>query len=66
MDPDLYNKHIEHRVPCANADAYAVIAAILLGILRGLREGIEPPEQAHGKFLEGAEFKQALLPAPIG
>ncbi len=50
MDPDLYHKRIEHRVPCANADPEAVIGAILGGILRGLRERIEPPEQEHGKF----------------
>ena len=66
LDPDLYNKRIEHRVPCANSEPNAVIAAILSGIVHGLREGIEPPEQAHGKFLAGAEFKQALVPAPIG
>ncbi|MBX9727214.1 MAG: hypothetical protein K2X09_08110 [Rickettsiales bacterium] len=66
MDPDLYNKRIEHRVACANAEPEAVICAILSGMLHGLREGIEPPEQAHGKFLAGAEFKQALSPAAIG
>lgn len=65
MDPDLYNKRIEHRVACANADPHAVIAAILSGLLNGLREGIEPPEQEHGKLAIGADFKQALLATPI-
>jgi glutamine synthetase len=64
MDPDLYNKRIEHRVPCANANPKAVIEAILAGILHGLRERIEPPEQEHGKF-STIDFKQALTLAAI-
>ena len=50
MEPDLYHKRIEHRVPCANADPEAAIAAMLRGVLLGLRERIEPPAQEHGKF----------------
>lgn len=49
-DPDPYSKRIEHRVPCANAEPEAVVAAILAAVLRGLREEIEPPEQEYGKF----------------
>lgn len=51
-DPDLYNKRIEHRVPCANADPEAAIAAMLEGVLKGLRDRIEPPEQTYGKKLQ--------------
>lgn len=50
MDPDPYNKRIEHRAPCANADPLAAITAMLDGVLKGLREQIEPPEQTYGKF----------------
>ncbi|PZP87092.1 MAG: hypothetical protein DI582_01100 [Azospirillum brasilense] len=46
---DHYNKRIEHRVPGADADPRAAIEAMLHGVLLGLRERIEPPEQEHGK-----------------
>lgn len=46
---DPYHKRIEHRVPGADAEPEAVIAAILDGVLMGLREKIEPPAQEHGK-----------------
>lgn len=59
-DPDFYNKRIEHRVPCANADPEAVVAAILEGMVHGLRARIEPPVQEHGKFNPTADFRQAL------
>ena len=65
MDPDPFNKRIEHRVPCANANPEAVIEAILAGMLHGLRERIEPPEQEHGKFA-AIDFRQALAGATIG
>jgi glutamine synthetase len=47
--PDFYDKRIEHRVPCANADPMLVIAAILKGVMMGLRTQIEPPPQQYGK-----------------
>lgn len=47
--PNHYDKRIEHRMPCANANPEAAIAVMLEGVLKGLRERIEPPEQAHGK-----------------
>ena len=50
--PNPYDKRIEHRMPCANANPEAVITAMLEGVLKGLRERIEPPEQAHGKRVE--------------
>lgn len=53
-DPDMYNKRIEHRVPCANAEPEAAITAMLEGVLKGLREKIEPPEQSHGKRVAAA------------
>lgn len=49
MHEDAYNKRIEHRVPCANADPAACIYAMLVSVLQGLREHIEPPPQEHGK-----------------
>jgi glutamine synthetase len=53
-DPDPYSKRIEHRVPCANADPTAAIEAMLSGVLRGLREKIEPPVQSYGKRVAAA------------
>ena len=50
MHPDPYDKRIEHRVPCANADPEQVVGAILSGVLKGLRERIEPPAQSYGKL----------------
>lgn len=47
--PDPYDKRIEHRLACANADPYAAIGAVLGGIVRGLRERIEPSAQEYGK-----------------
>lgn len=64
MDPDPYNKRIEHRVPCANANPEAVIESILAGMLHGLRARIEPPEQEHGKT-SARGFKEALALAAI-
>ena len=52
MTPDPYDKRIEHRVPCANADPALAIAAMLEGVLKGLRERIEPPMQSYGKSVE--------------
>ncbi len=64
MHEDPYSKRIEHRVPCANADPYAAISVILAGVLQGLREHIEPPEQEHGKPSVG--LLESLAAAPIG
>lgn len=47
--PDPYDKRIEHRVPCANAEPYAAIASMLAGVLHGLRTRMEPPAQEYGK-----------------
>lgn len=49
LDPDHYNKRIEHRMAGADADATAVVKVILQGILEGLEQRIEPPEQEYGK-----------------
>jgi len=49
MVPDPYHKWIEHRVPCANANPRHAINAMLDGVLKGLREKIEPPAQEFGK-----------------
>lgn len=51
-DPDPYHKRIEHRMPCANADPQSVLTAILVAVLKGLRERIEPPEQEYGKYAD--------------
>ena len=59
--PDMYDKRIEHRVACANADPALVVHSLLAGVLYGLRERIEPPEQQYGKWGTTA-FQQALAP----
>lgn len=46
---DPYDKRIEHRVPGADANGEAAIIAMLEGVLKGLRERIEPPAQEYGK-----------------
>ncbi len=46
---DPYDKRIEHRVPGADANGEAAIVAMLEGVLKGLRERIEPPQQEYGK-----------------
>ncbi len=61
---DPYHKRIEHRVPCADAEPEAVLAAILAGVLRGLREKIEPPAQEHGKPSMGLRESLGILPLP--
>lgn len=57
-------KHIEHRVPGADADPYAALAAILLGIGYGLTHHSEPGEQVHGNaFMDQYDFP--LLPKTL-
>lgn len=68
---DPYDKRIEHRVPGADADPHEVIAAVLEGVLKGLRERIEPPAQEYGKptvgFLASLNEPQTpLTNAPAG
>ena len=48
-NPDLYDKRIEHRVPCANANPLHSVLAMLEGVVVGLEQHIEPPPQEHGK-----------------
>ena len=56
-----FNRRLEHRVACADACPFEVINAILLGILKGIKEKIAPPEKLYGNaFLEQYEFP--LLP----
>lgn len=68
---DPYNKRIENRVPCANADPEQAIEAMLGGVLTGLIDKIEPPAQEHGKMGIGllesyaaASYGNAVMPAP--
>jgi glutamine synthetase len=58
--PDPYDKRIEHRVACANADPEAVIAAILEGVYTGLCNQIEPPVQEYGKKADVTLHQLAL------
>lgn len=53
MHPDPYDKRIEHRVPCANANPLDAVTAMLNGVVKGLREQIEPPVQIYGKKVAG-------------
>lgn len=48
-NPDPYDKRIEHRLACANAEPLLVLEALLTGVLHGLREKIEPAAQEYGK-----------------
>jgi len=50
MTQDPYDKRIEHRAPCANADPEKCMEALLAGVLKGLREKSEPPSQSYGKW----------------
>ncbi len=45
----LDKKHIEHRVPGADADPAAALGAMLMGVHWGLSQKIEPPEAVHGE-----------------
>ncbi|MES2983618.1 MAG: hypothetical protein V4735_00325 [Pseudomonadota bacterium] len=66
-NPDPYDKRIEHRVPCANADPMRAIEAVLGGVLKGMREAIEPPEQHYGKTAPASMLMgQFLAPRAIG
>jgi glutamine synthetase len=60
-NPDPYDKRIEHRVPCANADPMRAIEAMLGGVLKGLRECIEPPDQHYGKTAPASQMMLELL-----
>ncbi|MDH4556070.1 glutamine synthetase [Pseudomonas sp. BN417] len=53
------SRHIEHRICGADANPYLAAAAILAGIHRGIREGLDP-----GNPVEGNGYAQAkeLLP----
>lgn len=58
-DPNPYHKRIEHRVPCANADPSAAIAAMLSGVVYGIEQRIEPPAQEYGK--KGRPMRDLVL-----
>ena len=60
---DPYDKRIEHRVPCADADPALAILAMLEGIALGLEQAIEPPAQEFGK--PGARFFESLAVNPL-
>jgi glutamine synthetase len=61
--PDPYDKRIEHRVACANANPEAVIAAVLMGVLKGMRERIVPTPQQYGKRGEATVKHLAMTSA---
>jgi len=58
------NRHIEHRVPGADADPFAAIAAILAGAHYGLMNQINPPEKIYGNAYE-PQYKSAKLPGNL-
>lgn len=62
-NPDPYDKRIEHRVACANADPEAVLIAMLEGVWAGLCHQIEPPAQEYGKKTEVSLHQLALASA---
>ncbi|PXB91807.1 glutamine synthetase, partial [Pseudomonas aeruginosa] len=48
------SRHIEHRICGADANPYLAAAALLAGVHRGIREGIDP-----GAPVEGNGYAQA-------
>ncbi len=58
----LNAKTIEHRVPGADADPAAAMAAMLVGIMHGLHHRLEPPEAVHG---EAHRYELPLLPTTL-
>lgn len=59
-----YNRRLEHRVSCADAEAVEVVIAILYGVLKGIKEKISPPEKIYGNaFLE--QYNYPFLPQTI-
>jgi glutamine synthetase len=58
-------KRVEHRVAGADANPYLTIAAILAGILHGIRHQIEPPAPLEGNAYE-QQPDEALLPSLMG
>jgi len=53
------NRHIEHRVSCADADPYLAISAVLAGIEYGIIKKITPPPKIYGNAFD----KQYDLPS---
>ncbi len=52
-----FNRRLEHRVACADSSPLEVINAILVGIIKGVKEQLSPPNKLHGNaFLEQYEF----------
>jgi glutamine synthetase len=51
------NRRLEHRVACADSCPFEVMSVILSGVLKGIRENIQPPEKLFGNaYLEQYEF----------
>lgn len=61
---DPAQRHIEHRVPCANANPDEVIAAILLGVQHGLTQKLEPPAKIWGNAFD-AQYALPALPKTL-
>jgi len=56
-----FNRRLEHRVACADANPFEVISAILFGIMEGIKKKIIPPEKLYGNaFLE--QYSYTKLP----
>ncbi|MEJ0010064.1 MAG: hypothetical protein WDN72_05850 [Alphaproteobacteria bacterium] len=60
---DPYDKRIEHRVPCADADPALAILAMLEGVTIGLEQRIEPPAQEYGKPTTG--LLESMTKTPV-
>lgn len=56
---DPQTRHIEHRTAGADANAYAVAAAVLAGLHHGITEGLAPPPA-----IEGNGYDQPGEPLP--
>ncbi len=58
------NRHIEHRVPGADADPFAAITEILAGAHYGITNSINPPEKIYGNAYE-PQYKSPKLPGSL-
>lgn len=56
-----FNRRLEHRVACADSCPQEVVLAILFGVLKGVKEKINPPEKLYGNaFLD--QYELPFLP----
>lgn len=58
------DRRLEHRVAASDSLAIEVINAILFGVIKGIKEKIEPPEKVYGNAFQ-EQYNYPLLPQNI-